>query len=728
MSTASLAVEHRPLPFRCRAGLNWRASGAGRIVSDTVTGRHHELSADEAALLEWLTDRPSLRILAQRYNQRFAPRRIETAQLQLLLARLHEAGLIESTARGPTDSLWRRRQEQRSRERRWAWTRLLAFRVPMGRPAWCLEPLRPVADCLFSRLGLLIAIGCWIAGAMAITGAPARFVQELPRLAWLGQPDMAVTLLIALALIKTLHEVAHGLAATRFDVRVREAGVLFLFFTPCLYCDVSDAWRLADRRARMMIGAAGVLAEITLAALAAIVWRFAEPGLLSVLAMNTMVLASLGTLLVNLNPLVRFDGYYLLSDATETANLAERGRRAATRLLTRPFYRADTNEPPESRALACYGLASQAYLAVMLGGFLWLVISVSRTWHLEALGWMLVGVIGASVLAGPLRRLTTLLAAPRKPGRFRTGRLFFGATLAALLIGVFVAVPCPRRIDAKAIVALVEPATICVTHAGRLIETTPLGSHLVRGDVIARLENPATAQLVASARAELKARQEEVRLLESLRESDPLAAAQLPTAKAAIASARGLLDEALADSERLTLRAPRAGIVMASPLNEPSASLTSEARPDLDPSLLSPEHRGRWLELGTPLCVVADPNEVEIELFIDERVATDLAPGQRVRVALDQREGRFAIACITQIASHYDSLLFRGEKDRAGSGPQRQPWEQSSTRVARATLTADQADQASMHWGGLGRARIEAGTEPLASQLLGWLRRNFSVR
>ena len=130
-----------------------------------------------------------------------------------------------------------------------------------------------------------------------------------------------------LAAIKVWHEFGHGLACRTVGGECRDLGVMLLLFTPCLYCDVSDAWRFPEKRRRIFVAAAGMYFEFLLAAVAALVWAAAEPGLVSRIALTIVMVASVSTVLFNGNPLLRYDGYYILADIIECPNLGVRATR-----------------------------------------------------------------------------------------------------------------------------------------------------------------------------------------------------------------------------------------------------------------------------------------------------------------------------------------------------------------------------------------------------------------
>ena len=125
----------------------------------------------------------------------------------------------------------------------------------------------------------------------------------------------------ALGITKVIHEFGHGLSCKYYGGECHEMGFMLLVFTPCLYCDVSDSWMLPSKWKRMMIGAGGMYIELILASTATFLWWNSHEGLFNQMCLNVMFVSSVSTLLFNANPLMRFDGYYILSDMLEIPNL-----------------------------------------------------------------------------------------------------------------------------------------------------------------------------------------------------------------------------------------------------------------------------------------------------------------------------------------------------------------------------------------------------------------------
>jgi putative peptide zinc metalloprotease protein len=210
----------------------------------------------------------------------------------------------------------------------------------------------------------------WLVVVLAALGMTLARIDQLPHrlpaVQALATPAHALWLGPALVLVKTLHELGHAVAARRAGCRVREMGVQLFFLLPCLYTNVTEIWLLPSKWRRMAVSAAGMIVELFLAAVAALVWWLAEPGPLAALAFGVVLVASLGTVVLNGNPLMRYDGYYLLADLVEVPNLEQRSRTQLLAWLARsvtgaPWGPGDRLDEREHPLLAVYAAAALAY-------------------------------------------------------------------------------------------------------------------------------------------------------------------------------------------------------------------------------------------------------------------------------------------------------------------------------------------------------------------------------
>ena len=261
-----------------------------------------------------------------------------------------------------------------------------------------------------------------------------------------------------MALVKVLHELGHLLACKHFGAECHELGLMFLLFTPSLYCDVSDAWTLPTKWQRIAVSAAGVYVEVFVAAVCTFVWWSSEPGLLNSLCLNVMFICSVSTLVFNGNPLMRFDGYYVLSDLLEVPNLQTRSRSALSRLLTRWSLGRELAGPGMAAGdrptlLVCYALAAIANRWLVVVGTFFFLHAVLKPHRLESLAYAFMFVAVLGMLAAPVWRGSQLLVNPLWRRRIRRGRVFVLVCLGAALVAAIVLLPLPCRVQAPSVTA-----------------------------------------------------------------------------------------------------------------------------------------------------------------------------------------------------------------------------------------------------------------------------------
>jgi putative peptide zinc metalloprotease protein len=316
--TASLV---RALPLRVRADLQIVSQatrrGARSTVKDSVSGRYWRLSEEEAFLLRSLDGDCSAHELCERFGRQFAPRRIAPERLTAFLARLHEQGLVVVDRPGQTEIILKRQQERPCLAPLHALERLLAWRFRGIDPDRWLNVIVPRLRLLFTSpaAGLFFLL---LVSAIALVLAHwSELDRDLATFAGSLSARQALWILATIGLVKALHELGHAVACKYFGGECHEIGVMLFVGFPSLFCNVSDAWMLPRKRPRILISAAGILVELTIAAISAWLWWCTNPGLVHSLALYALVVCSVNTLLLNGNPLLQYDGYYVLSDLTD---------------------------------------------------------------------------------------------------------------------------------------------------------------------------------------------------------------------------------------------------------------------------------------------------------------------------------------------------------------------------------------------------------------------------
>ncbi len=208
----------------------------------------------------------------------------------------------------------------------------LFFRIPLVNPDRFLQNTLKYVKPFLSKVALAVYAGIALWGFVLVI---SRWDEFLHTFTYFFNPAGFVAYALGIFFAKMLHEFAHAYTAKRYGVHVPTMGVAFLVLVPVLFTDATDAWKLANRSKRMAITLAGIIAELALAGLATVLWAFSEPGIMQSTWFVLATITWIGSLLINANPAVRFDGYYALSDWLGVENLQDR----SFSLLRRQFYR-----------------------------------------------------------------------------------------------------------------------------------------------------------------------------------------------------------------------------------------------------------------------------------------------------------------------------------------------------------------------------------------------------
>ncbi len=241
--------------------------------------------------------------------------------LEDMLRFLRANNLIAGTAQGQLDSYLAQVKATKVGWGSWLLHNYLFIRIPLLRPDRFLARSWPWVRPLFTRNFLFLVLALGLVGLFLAARRWDEFAGTfLHFFSWEG----ALLLGCTIAVTKVLHEFGHAYMAKRFGCRVHSMGVAFLVMFPVLFTDVTDAWRLVSRRQRLLIGAAGMLTELSLALIATLLWSFLPDGTLRSAAFMVATVTWVTTLAVNLNPMMKFDGYFLFSDWLGVQNLQDR--------------------------------------------------------------------------------------------------------------------------------------------------------------------------------------------------------------------------------------------------------------------------------------------------------------------------------------------------------------------------------------------------------------------
>ena len=657
-SPLNQSVADRQLALRTRGDLQIAPvsyTGQGTyVVKDPLTLELFHLTAAEHFLLEALRSVCSLRDLQKNFQKRFAPRQITLEALQHGLNQLHSLGLLLSQSSGQGEQLGERARHVKRQQRLQSLFSVLSFRLGSIDATRVVDGLHRLLSWLFSWPMVLAVVSmfgyvCWV-----LLSDSGTVWQRLPGLQELAQPKYWLLWIGTIAVVKIIHELGHAVTCQHFGGRCHEMGLLLLACLPCLYCDVSDAWRFSGKWQRIAVSAAGMIAEFVLALLAMILWWHTEPGLLNTWCLSVVVVCSVGTLLVNANPLLRYDGYYILSDLVEVPNLSSRSQGLIPNALKR--WLVGQPQQPDSllskgqvRGMVVYAVLARAYLLLVLLGIFATLLSWAKPYRLENL----VYTVGATALLGlvyrPLHSIWKLGRNPAYRMRLRMGRSLLLLASVTVLIGFVLFWPIEQSVVGPAVFVPVESQAIYATMAGELQEALEPGTVVKPGDVIARLENPKTQLQMVQLEGEYEVRRVHYEQLKSTRAWNTRSAEQLPAAQAALTNAQTQLTELRRDAEDLTLRTPIGGVVIAPPEIETESS-QDEQLARWSGSPLEVRNQGSWIEPGTVLCTIGNPDQLRVLVAVDQADVPEVQLGQQVRVLVESAPVRVLKGKVLDVA------------------------------------------------------------------------------
>lgn len=720
VSTHPLSTVERELVVRARGDLLQVvlpiAGQPSYVLKDPLTLEHYQLTEAEHFLWARLREPASIADLKREFERRFTPRTITHAGVQQAVNQLFEQGLLVSTAPGQAKELLERAGVRRRRERWQSLLKVLSFHLVSWDSGEFVDALYRRVGWLFSRPVALVALAVVCHAVWLLVAHGSELSARLPSINELWSPGYLLLWLATIATIKVVHELAHALACRHFGGRCHEMGVMMLAFLPALYCDVSDAWRFTHKWQRLVVSAAGMIVELVLAAAAFVGWWYTEPGLLNTWLLGVAVIGSVSTLVVNANPLLRYDGYYLLADWLEIPNLGSRAQgmlleRVQAWLLGEQHSADPLLTSRQRRSIAIYAVCARVYTVVVVLAIYAMLLVVARPYHLEnlVLTLALVTVVGMALPA--LFALGRLAFNPAQRARIQKPRLALLGGVLAAGVAIVMFVPIAHRVEGRAVLVPADGRAIYATVAGELIAAVEPGTVVRSGDVIARLRNPQVELAVARHEGELAVKRAHFEQLNTLRAIESRLSLQLPTAQADAADAAARLGQYRRRAEELIIRSPIDGTVIAAP--DEQADHTPTRLPTWSGSPLAPRNRGCWIEPNTMIGTVGDTTQLAALMTIDERDVAEVQPGERVTIRLDSAPLRIVRGKVTQVGS------------RAVEPP---PGESqlSATRRHVVEVTLDTTDPALLVGTG-GRAKIAASRQTLAALAVDFVKRKLRM-
>ena len=454
------------------------------VIHDTLTSKFYRLGVSEYTFVSMLDGKTTIAEAMGQNASVMGPAALSEREVGTLCKWLVESGLT-TTAQSELEKRLSKVREKEQNKKLIGSLNPIMQKIPICNPMPLLRRFDWLAKGIFSRFASIVWIFVVLFAGQGIWSNWDRFIQTSTNLL---SADNWIWLIVSWVGLKLLHETSHALACRRFNGNVREAGFVLIVFAPMPYVDVTSAWQMTSKWHRIVIAAAGMYAELFAGAVAAIVWSQTMDALVQQHCFNVIVTATVMTLLFNANPLMRFDGYYMLSDALEMPNLATHGRQWKSYAVRRYLAGMNVRCPqwPEGRHAFVVTYAILAFLWRILIGIS-LLISAEVLWHgagivlamAAAFFWFMIP-LGRSL--GGWSQSRDKLSLPRIATIVACVTIFCYA--------IWFHVPCYRFAKIPIVVDYYPSTELRAGVAGFLKEANvEIGTHVEPGQEIAVLEN-----------------------------------------------------------------------------------------------------------------------------------------------------------------------------------------------------------------------------------------------
>ncbi|CAG0993572.1 putative peptide zinc metalloprotease protein [Phycisphaerales bacterium] len=581
------------------------------VVHDPSSNQFYRLNSVAHEFVGLLDGHRTVEAVWQHSLTRHADDALTQNEVLQLLSQLYGSNLLAADVSPETEQLLRRGRERFAQRAKQQAIGLMYFKMRLFNPDAILAWLEPIFRPLISPVGFVLWC-LWILAAIGFVVVPNWSVL-------ISGVDSAVApsnwgwMFAIFVVLKLIHETGHGLICRRFGGQVPEFGAMLLVLIPAPYVDASSAWAFPSKWRRMAVGAGGMIFELTVAAAAAFTWmNTASDSLLHQLAYNAIFSASVSTVLFNANPLMKFDGYYILSDLLEVPNLMQRSTGMLKFLIQRHLFQIKgavppTGSPSEAVILVVYGVGAMAYRI-----FLFVSITLYVMGQMFAIGLFLAAWTATMWFVLPVGGCVHWLATSPQIADRRPRTIAITLVLAGLVLMAVGVIPAPDRRRARGVVeSPVQPSVYFGTDGFVMQALVKPGEHVKAGQPMVVMESDSLLAQLEMTRAVLA-------------EAEGRAFAAAPYNPAATVAAQEFADAvrqqitwAESKIEALTIRAPHDGVVVGQ-----------------DPQSMV----GKFVHEGQPLCEVVSEQDLRVAAVLTQTEASWLRQGPaKVEVRLISR-------------------------------------------------------------------------------------------
>ena len=678
------------------------------IYQDHSTNRFHRLDYYAHQFLGLMNGDRSVQDIVKILKSKHNSPPYTQEEIFQLLGQLHRIDLLQTNANPDSLELYNRAQQQQTKRWKMFLRNPISFRVALFDPEKLLTKALPAVSPLFTKLGFSLFLFILIVAALFASSYWGALSSNSIEQAFL--PKNILLLIIIYPFVKLLHALGHAFAVKYWGGEVHEIGVIFVLLLPIPYVDASAASAFPHKRQRITVGAAGIMVELFLACIALFVWLAVEQGMVQTIAFNVMLIAGISTLLFNGNPLLRYDGYFVFSDAIEIPNIASRSNRYIGYLIQRYIFRVDGASSPahdvgERFWFFCYSPAAFIYRMIILTIVVMLV--ADREFIIGALlgGWILY-----NQLLLPIIKHAKFIFVGPKLSQHRLRAIFSSSAIVFFIGGILFALPFPLVTITQGIIWPSDNSRIHVASPGFVTELLiESGSFISKGDTLIVLDDPLLSSRIKILEAQLQELESQYNLAWSTKR------VQREIIKEKMSSLQATLNQSYTQREALHIQSPFDGKIIIPGFH------------NLD---------GQYLEQGNFIAYIVAPSKITARAVFRQDDMGLLSKVDAVDIAYSGDMSRSIPATIKQIIPEISHQLPSAALGTVGGGnvavdPLDKTGLKAIEKLQQIEIELDANNDETSYIGKRIYVRFDHGTAPLAQQwyksMQQLLLRRFSV-
>ncbi len=650
------------------------------VIKDPINLKYYRFNDQEFYVFNSLDGDHTLEQVQKQFEDNFRPDRLTHEDLETFARQLVQNGLVHHESPNSGKQLFEKRKKQQRLQRFAKFTNILYIKLPIIDPDRILTKLYSKTQWIFTNGFLALSVLFMLAAIALVAFKFQVFWDKLPAYNEFFRFRTVLYMWISLGIVKVIHEFGHGLSCKAFGGECHQMGFLFMCFSPSMFCNVTDSWTLGNKWQRMLISFAGIYVELMIAAASTFVWWYTPHWpFVNNIALCLMTLCSITTFAFNANPLMRFDGYYILADWLEVPNLREKANRFLNRVASRECLGIEQPVEPymapwRKGLFIVFAIASWIYRWVVTFSILFFLANWLKPYKLETVSYMLAAAALASMTIWPLFRLARNIKQRGRLPDMKASRVRITVGVSVALLAAFFLLPLPiNRVRETGIVQIQDGYVYQMTvrdPGGQLYEQFVNDGDVVKpGQQLALFRNPKQSLRVEQLDREVAhLKQQRLMLQAQIKEfsKDPAVQANYKEELSKVSGVLAGKEESLTTERRVLdelsiMKADRAGVIMSAPHRKDMFKFWDKAE------------SGPFCRIGDRtklfITVPASPTEYrEIKESLDRLSADGKPPSVEASVLLANRSDHIYQGRVTAVPDRHEDNIPVGLTSRGG-GP-----------------------------------------------------------